>query len=93
MVLLSGTRDLRTPPDIADRVASIAPDAAVTRIENGHSALDTHPAALMRALDHLVTGRHAALPGQGEALSALPRRGVSARFPTLLEGLVGHTET
>lgn len=93
MVLLSGTRDLRTPPDIADRVASIAPDAAVTRIENGHSALDTHPAALMRALDHLVTGRHAALPGQGEALNALPRRGVSARFPTLLEGLVGHTET
>ncbi|MBB1030398.1 alpha/beta hydrolase [Dietzia sp. SLG310A2-38A2] len=87
-VLLSGTRDLRTPPDIADRVASIAPDAAVTRIENGHSALDTHPAALMRALEYLVTGRYDALAGQVDALNALPRRGVSARLPTLLAGLV-----
>ncbi|WP_347238898.1 alpha/beta hydrolase [Dietzia sp. CW19] len=93
MVLLSGTRDLRTPPDIADRVATIAPEAVVTRIENGHSALDTHPAALIRALEYLTTGRFDALPGQVDALNVLPRRGVSARFPTLLSGLVRHSET
>ncbi|WP_354054221.1 alpha/beta fold hydrolase [Dietzia sp. 2505] len=92
-VLLSGSRDLRTPADIADRVASIAPDAVVTRIENGHSALDTHPAALLMALDYLVSGRYDALSGQGEVLNALPRRGVTARLPTLLAGLVRHTDS
>ncbi|WP_245847077.1 alpha/beta fold hydrolase [Dietzia natronolimnaea] len=93
VVLLSGTRDLRTPPAIADRVASIAPDPVVARIENGHSALDTHPEAMLVAIKHLVDGRHDALPGQVHALNALPRRGVSARFPDLLAGLVRRVET
>lgn len=84
IVLLSGNRDLRTPPRIAERVASLAPDAAVTRIENGHSALDTHPAALLSALTHLTTGRHEQLPGRSDALDALPRRGLAARLPRLL---------
>ncbi|WP_309230127.1 MULTISPECIES: alpha/beta fold hydrolase [unclassified Dietzia] len=93
MVLLSGTRDLRTPPAIADRVASIAPDPVVARIDNGHSALDTHPEAMLVAIEHLVTGRHHDLPGRVDALNALPRRGVSARFPDVLSGLVRRVGT
>ncbi|MDX2355447.1 alpha/beta hydrolase [Dietzia sp. PP-33] len=84
MVLLSGDRDLRTPPSIAERVASIAPDATLTRLENGHSALDTHPAALLSAIAHLTTGRHESLPGRAGDLNSLPRRGASARVPGLL---------
>lgn len=84
VVLLSGTRDLRTPPGIAERVADLAPDAALVRIENGHSALETHPEALLGALAALTAGRHRQLPGRAAELDGLPRRGMVARFPELL---------
>ncbi|MFN3340598.1 MAG: alpha/beta hydrolase [Dietzia sp.] len=84
VVLLSGSRDLRTPPPIAERVASLAPDATLTRIENGHSALDTHPAAMLSAITHLAAGRHDRLPGQTDSLNSLPSRGITARLPGLL---------
>lgn len=84
LVLLSGTRDLRTPPAIAERVAASAPDAVLVSIENGHSALDTHPVALVAAISALVEGRHRDLPRAAAWLGRLPRRGISARFPRLL---------
>jgi len=84
IVLLSGERDLRTPPAIAQRVAATAPDAELVEIENGHSALDTHPAALLNVIRLVVTGRRSRLADIAPALNALPRRGVSARFPAWL---------
>src|SRR5690606_15154256 len=42
LVLLTGSRDLRTPPAIASRVAAAVPGAISVPLANGHSALDTH---------------------------------------------------
>lgn len=42
VLLLSGARDLRTPPAVAERIAAAAPRARLLRIPNsGHSQLDT----------------------------------------------------
>lgn len=84
LVVLSGDRDLRTPPAIAERVAASAPDATLVRIRNGHSALDTHPLALLNAIRRLVRGQQARLPADESALDRLPRKGLSASFPGLL---------
>ena len=88
LVLLSGNRDLRTPPAIARRVATAAPDAVLVHIENGHSALETHPEALLAAAGALSSGSHETLPGQAVALDRLPRRGLAAKSPQLLTMLV-----
>ncbi len=88
LVLLSGDRDLRTPLDIAERVYRSAPDATLVRLNNGHSALDTHPMALLNATRRLTRGEHPRLTGEEAVLDRLRRTGVSARFPRLLQALV-----
>lgn len=89
LVLLSGDRDLRTPPAIAERVARTAPDATLVRLHNGHSALDTHPMALLNAVRRLVRGQHHRLPDDEAALERLTRTGVSASFPAVITKLAG----
>ncbi|WP_258070585.1 alpha/beta hydrolase [Pseudoclavibacter sp. AY1F1] len=84
LVLLVGTRDLRTPPPIARGVAATARDAVLVHIENGHSALESHPLALLNAIRALARCREHALPGAAAALNRLPRRGLAARIPELL---------
>lgn len=84
LVVLSGDRDLRTPPAIAERVVAAAPDAVLVRLRNGHSALDTHPMALLNATRRLVRGEQDRLPGDEPALERLRRTGLSASFPRLL---------
>ncbi len=88
MVVLSGSRDLRTPPAIAERTAATARDAVLVRIENGHSALDTHPVAFLNAARRLVRGQQDRLPAEASALDRLPKRGLSARVPALLAASV-----
>lgn len=88
LVLVTGSRDLRTPPEIAARVANAAPDAVTVPIENGHSALDTHPMALLNTLAWLVAGRHRDLPALATRLDRLPRRGLVARAAMILEKLL-----
>jgi pimeloyl-ACP methyl ester carboxylesterase len=87
LVVLTGTRDIRTPSAIAERVASTARDAVLVRLENGHSALDTHPLALLRALWRLSRGDQQLLADETSGLDALPRRGLSARLPSVLDAL------
>ncbi|NYF16834.1 pimeloyl-ACP methyl ester carboxylesterase [Microbacterium sp. AK009] len=95
LVVMSGTRDLRTPPAIAERTTRTARDAVLISLENGHSALDTHPVALLNAVRRLVRGRQYRLPGEAGLLDRLPRRGAGARLPDLFramsraEGLLG----
>lgn len=84
LILLSGAHDLRTPPAIARHIAETAPDAVLVPIENGHSALDTHPVVLLNAIRWLAAGRHRDLPGIAAQLNELPRRGFAARLPALL---------
>lgn len=85
LVLLVGDRDIRTPPAIAHRVATQAPNAIVVEIHNGHSALDTHPIAFLNACRELVAGRHERLPTIADRLNRLPLRGMAARLPRLLQ--------
>lgn len=84
LALLVGNRDIRTPPAIAHRVAAAAPDAALVTIENGHSALDTHPLAFLNGVRNLVRGQHKLLAQQADRLDQLPRRGASAALVTAL---------
>ena len=85
MVVLSGDRDLRTPPAIARRVVDLAPDAVLVSIENGHSALDTHPVAFLNAARALSRGLQHGLPAVVARLDRMPRLGISARLPQLLQ--------
>ena len=85
MVLVSGARDLRTPPAIAARTAAVAPQAVTVSLENGHSVLDTHPVALLNVIEWLAAGRQNELPGIAWQLDQLPRRGAAARAQQLLE--------
>lgn len=95
LVVVSGTRDLRTPPAIAERTARTAQDGVLVTLENGHSALDTHPVALLNAVRRVVRGSQHRLPSEAALLDRLPRRGAGARLPDLLralsraEGLLG----
>ena len=94
LVLLSGSRDLRTPPEIAARMAAAAAHAVIVPLENGHSALDTHPIALLNALDRLVRGEQGLLPAIAPQLDRLPHRGIVARAPDVLISLLGgYSET
>ncbi len=88
LVVLTGTRDLRTPPEIAERLVATAQRAVHVHLDNGHSALDTHPMALLNAIRCLVTGRQDELPRLASALDRLPHRGLSARLPALLAALL-----
>lgn len=88
LVVLSGTRDLRTPPEIAHRVARTAQRGMLLSIENGHSALDTHPVAMLNIIRRLAEGRHETLPAVRAALDDLPKRGVSAKLPAYLNRLL-----
>lgn len=84
MVLLAGDRDLRTPAAIAERTAAAARDAMLVTIANGHSALETHPLALLHATCRLIGGEQRRLPGEAAVLDGMPRRSLTARAPELL---------
>jgi len=85
IVALSGTRDLRTPPQIAQSLVSAAPDATLVSINNGHSALDTHPLALLNSIRWLLAGNQHRLPAVAARLDQLPKKGLAARLPQLLK--------
>lgn len=88
LVVLSGTRDLRTPPQIARRTVDTAQRGTLLTIENGHSALDTQPAALLNVVKRLTQNRAHSLSGRESELDLLPRRGLSARLPHYLGAAV-----
>jgi proline iminopeptidase len=88
-VLLVGGRDLRTPPAAALRSAERMPDATVVHIDNGHSALDTHPAALLNAMRYLAAGAAPGLASLGPQLDRLPRVGLVGRLTDVLRATAG----
>lgn len=87
LVAMTGVRDIRTPSAIAERVVATARDGVLVRLDNGHSALDTHPLAFLRALLLLARGEQHRLPAERAFLDGLPRRGFSARLPQVLAAL------
>ena len=74
-VVISGGRDLTTPPAVAERIADLVPGAVLVRLATtGHSVLDTKENAALRIAGLVAAGRYAALPGQAAALDTLPNR-------------------
>ncbi|GAA2103949.1 alpha/beta fold hydrolase [Brevibacterium salitolerans] len=51
VTVLSGDRDLRTPRPVAERITALVPEGVLVAVpDHGHSALDTHHAALLETL-------------------------------------------
>lgn len=72
-VVVSGGRDLTTPPAVAERIADLIPGAALVRLPTaGHSVLDTRERAALRIAADTCAGLTSRLPAQGEALDRLP---------------------
>ena len=73
--VISGGRDLITPPAVADRVAALIPGASLVRLPTaGHSILDTREAAALRIAVKMVEARAEELPARGADLDGLPVR-------------------
>jgi proline iminopeptidase len=72
-VVVSGARDLTTPPSVAERIASLIPDAVLVRLPTaGHSALDSRERVALAIAHAVRDGRIAQLPAQAARLDALP---------------------
>lgn len=76
--VISGERDLRTPPPVAERVAALIPDAALVPLAGtGHSAWDTHLLAALNVAHVVAAGRARDLPALAQRIAGLPRHGAS----------------
>jgi pimeloyl-ACP methyl ester carboxylesterase len=72
-VVLSGGRDLTTPPAVADKIASLVPGAVLVRLPTaGHSVLDTRERAALKVAKAVCDGRIQDLQTKATALDALP---------------------
>ena len=72
-VVISGGRDLITPPAVAMRIADLVAAPALVRLPTaGHSILDTREQAALRIAGRVCDGRVADLPAQGQELDELP---------------------
>lgn len=74
-VVISGGRDLTTPPAVADRIAGLVSSAVLVSLPTaGHSILDTREQAALQIVTEVCAGRFEGLSGQGEELDRLPVR-------------------
>ena len=72
-VVISGGRDLITPPAVADRIVGLLPAPTWVRLPTAaHSMLDTRQDAALRIISEVAGGRAGALSSLGEALDGLP---------------------
>ncbi|OSC30631.1 alpha/beta hydrolase [Mycobacterium vulneris] len=73
--VVSGGRDLITPPAVAQRVASLLPNAVLLSLPNmAHSALDFREPVALASADAVRRGDLNGLVAQAPALDALPPR-------------------
>lgn len=74
-VVVAGGRDLITPPAVAERVASLVPDAVLVELPTmAHSALDFREPAALAIAAAVCRGEHHRLIGQAPMLDAMPAR-------------------
>ncbi|WP_156689997.1 alpha/beta fold hydrolase [Mycobacterium sp. Marseille-P9652] len=74
-VVVSGGRDLITPPAVADRVASLIPNAILLKLPTmAHSALDFREPAALAIAQAVFRGDVDGLAGRAAELDALPPR-------------------
>lgn len=92
VVVISGERDLRTPPPVARRLADLAPRSRFIPIARmGHSALDVHRRAMLTVCEAVLRGTLDQVLAHPGALAALPRRGSSGYLGPLLAAVVRAT--
>jgi pimeloyl-ACP methyl ester carboxylesterase len=73
--VVSGGRDLITPPAVAQRVASLLPNAVLLSLPSmAHSALDFREPVALASADAVRRGDLNGLAAQASALDALPPR-------------------
>lgn len=73
--VISGGRDLITPPAVASRVASLIPDAALLRLPSmAHSALDFREPAALAIARAVCRGELEQIAAHASSLDALPAR-------------------
>ncbi len=71
--VLSGGRDLTTPPEVARRVADLIPDAVLVELPTaGHSILDTREHAALEICKAVHAGQIHELASRSKELDALP---------------------
>lgn len=74
-VVVSGGRDLTTPPAVAERIAELVPDAVLVPMPTaGHSVLDTRERAALAVIDAVLNGAAEQLSAVAPELDALPVR-------------------
>jgi proline iminopeptidase len=72
-VVISGGRDLITPPAVADRIASLIPGAVLVKLATaGHSALDLRERAALDIVKATYDGTSAGLPARAKKLDSTP---------------------
>ena len=73
--VISGGRDLITPPAVAERVASLIPNSQLLKLPTmAHSALDFREPAALAVAGAVSRGEFEGLAAQAPALDALPTR-------------------
>lgn len=88
-VVVTGDRDLCTPPPIAERLVDLAPGGVLARLtDTGHGALDSHQLALIDVVRAVRDGRTEHLDETSRAWNALSRKGISGQAGSLVERLV-----
>jgi pimeloyl-ACP methyl ester carboxylesterase len=72
-VVVSGGRDLITPPAVARRIASLVPGAVLVELATaGHSAIDLRERAALDIVKAAYDGTSSALPARAKKLDATP---------------------
>ncbi len=72
-VVVSGQRDLTTPPAVAARVAELIPDAVLVELRTAaHSILDTREAAALQIIRSVVDGHAGELASRAGELDDMP---------------------
>jgi proline iminopeptidase len=84
-VVISGGRDLITPPSVAKRIASLIPDGVLVDLATaGHSVIDVRERAAMDVVEAVYAGETHQLPARAKSLNDEPAgRGVRALVWTI----------
>jgi proline iminopeptidase len=72
-VVVSGGRDLITPPAVARKIASLVPGAVLVDLATaGHSAIDLRERAALDIINATYAGTSSGLPGRAQKLDSTP---------------------
>ena len=72
-VVISGGRDLITPPAVARRIASLIPGAVLVNLATaGHSAIDLRERAALDIIKATCDGTSSGLPARAKKLDSTP---------------------